>query len=91
MIHFSALLSGTSEKNFENALDVNLFGFLNAIKCAEAVHSKIFVPSSIAAFGFMDHEDRVNVNEKSQLRPKNIYGISKLFGELVGYYLHKKN
>lgn len=90
IIHFSALLSGTSETNFEKAIDVNLHGFLHAIKCAEEVNSKIFVPSSIAAYGFMDPEDRINVDEKSQLRPKNIYGITKLFGELVGYYLHQK-
>ena len=65
LVHFSALLSGTSEKNFDKAIDVNVNGFLNAIKCAEKVNSKFFFPSSIAAYGFVDPEDRINVDEKT--------------------------
>lgn len=65
IIHFSALLSGTSEKNFNKAIEINLHGFLNALSIAEECNSKIFVPSSIAAYGFKDPEDRINVDEKS--------------------------
>ena len=52
IINFSALLSGTSEQYFDKAIEVNLQGFLNSVKAAETVDSKLFVPSSIAAYGF---------------------------------------
>ena len=51
---------------------------------------KLFTPSSIAAYGFRNLDQRENVNEMTFQRPETIYGIMKIFVELMGNYMKYK-
>lgn len=50
---------------------------------------QLFVPSTIGAFGG-DVFQKVNTPNDSILQPKTIYGVSKVFNELLGEYYHNK-
>lgn len=88
IIHLAAILSATGEKSPQKCWDVNINGTLNAFNIAIKHNlSRIFVPSSIAVWG-----DGVpkKAPQDSVLKPKTMYGITKVAIELLGdYYFHK--
>ena len=51
LVHFSALLSAVGENNVPLAIRVNIEGLHNVMELAKQYHLKIFVPSTIGAFG----------------------------------------
>lgn len=51
LIHFSALLSAIGEQNVPLAVRVNIEGVHNVIELAKQYKLRIFVPSTIGAFG----------------------------------------
>lgn len=51
IIHFSALLSAIGEQNVSLAVRVNIEGMHNMIELAKQYKLRIFVPSTIGAFG----------------------------------------
>lgn len=51
VIHFSALLSAIGEQNVSLAVRVNIEGLHNMIELAKQYKLRIFVPSTIGAFG----------------------------------------
>lgn len=51
IIHFSALLSAIGEQNVPLAVRVNIEGVHNVIELAKQYNLRIFVPSTIGAFG----------------------------------------
>lgn len=51
IIHFSALLSAIGEQNVSLAIRVNIEGLHNMIELAKQYKLRIFVPSTIGAFG----------------------------------------
>ncbi len=87
--HLVAMLSATAEKMPMKGWDLNmtsLFNFMELIK--EGHISKMYWPSSIAAFG-----PNTPVNDTPQytvMDPGTVYGISKLSGELWCDYYNKK-
>lgn len=88
IIHLAAILSAVGEKNPQKCWDVNIQGTLNAFNLGvKHKISKIFVPSSIAVWG--DYVSKV-APQNSVLKPKTMYGITKVAIELFGdYYYHK--
>lgn len=86
--HLAALLSAVGEKNPDLLWKVNMDGLKIALDMARDYHCKIFVPSSIAAFGVttpLDDTPQVTIQ-----RPSTIYGVSKVAGELLcDYYFTK--
>ncbi|KAL0276494.1 UNVERIFIED_CONTAM: hypothetical protein PYX00_004052 [Menopon gallinae] len=88
LIHFSALLSAVGEQNVPLAVRVNIEGLHNVIELAKQYKLKIFVPSTIGAFG-PDSPRNPTPNVTIQ-RPKTIYGVSKVHAELLGEYYHHK-
>jgi nucleoside-diphosphate-sugar epimerase len=50
--------------------------------------TRVFVPSSIAAFGPETPQD--NTPQETVLKPKTMYGVTKVAGELLGDYYFKR-
>ncbi|GBP70607.1 L-threonine 3-dehydrogenase, mitochondrial [Eumeta japonica] len=88
LIHFSALLSAIGEQNVPLAVRVNIEGMHNVIELAKQYNLRIFVPSTIGAFG-PDSPRNPTPNVTIQ-RPRTIYGVSKVHAELLGEYYHYK-
>ncbi len=86
--HLAALLSATGEKNPLKLWDINIGGTLNMLEAIRKHHSRMFIPSSIAAFG--DSTPKEDTPQVTIQRPDTIYGISKVSGELLCDYYVKK-
>ncbi|XP_020283163.1 L-threonine 3-dehydrogenase, mitochondrial [Pseudomyrmex gracilis] len=88
LIHFSALLSAVGEQNVPLAVRVNIEGMHNVIELAKQYKLRIFIPSTIGAFG-PDSPRNPTPNVTVQ-RPRTIYGVSKVHAELLGEYYHHR-
>lgn len=86
--HLAALLSAVGEKNPDLLWKVNMDGLKYVLDLAKEKQLKVFVPSSIAAFGPTTPADMTP--QVTIQRPTTIYGISKVAGELLcDYYFQK--
>jgi len=87
--HLAAILSAKGERDPQLAFRVNILGLYNILESGRE-HSleRIMVPSSIAAFGPETPKD--NTPNDTVLRPRTMYGISKVTGELLGLYYWEK-
>ncbi len=87
--HLAAILSAAAERAPELAWKVNMDGSLNVLQVAkERGVSKVFIPSSIAAFGPSTPLD--DTPQDTIQRPNAIYGITKVAMELMGDYYFEK-
>ncbi|XP_076059066.1 L-threonine dehydrogenase [Oratosquilla oratoria] len=88
LVHFSALLSAIGEQNVPLAIRVNIEGLHNIMELSKQYNLRVFVPSTIGAFG-PDSPRNPTPNITVQ-RPRTIYGVSKVHAELLGeYYFYK--
>jgi len=89
IIHNASLLSATGEKNPQLAYETNVQGFYTVLEASRQheLH-QLFAPSSIAAFG--PSTPRENTPNDVIMRPTTIYGVSKVFIELMGEYYHQR-
>ena len=89
--HMAAILSATGEKNPQLAWNVNINGTYNILEIArEHALARVFIPSSIAAFG--PETPREATPQETILRPKTMYGVTKVAGELLAdYYVRRFN
>jgi len=88
IFHLSSILSAAGEKNPQLAYQVNFNGLYNVLEAArENDIERVIVPSSIAAFG--PDTPKHTPNDTIQ-RPTTAYGISKVFGELLGAYYFRR-
>lgn len=88
IIHLAAVLSATGEKFPQMALEVNNLGTENVYNVAIENKLKVFCPSTIAVFGPSSPRDNTPV--ECILRPTTMYGITKVFAEMLGEYYHFK-
>ena len=89
IVHLAGILSALGEQKPDLAVDVNVVGVINAMRAAKETNSRIFVPSSIAVFGG-DHFPKEETPVDVILQPKTIYGVGKVFNEMLGdYYMNK--
>ncbi|KAF2361247.1 NAD-dependent epimerase/dehydratase [Trinorchestia longiramus] len=88
LVHFSALLSAIGEQNVSLAIRVNIEGMHNIMELSKQYDLRVFVPSTIGAFG-PDSPRDFTPNIAIQ-RPRTIYGVSKVHAELLGEYYHHK-
>ncbi|GAB6033481.1 hypothetical protein CHUAL_013366 [Chamberlinius hualienensis] len=88
LIHFSALLSAIGEQNVPLAIRVNIEGTHNILEVAKQYKLKVFIPSTIGAFG--PDSPRNPTPDVTIQRPKTIYGVSKVHAELLGEYYHHR-
>jgi nucleoside-diphosphate-sugar epimerase len=89
IVHLAAILSASGEKMPDLAYDVNVTGAQNAFMLSREYKTQLFIPSSIAAFGGDNFQKDMTPND-TILQPKTIYGVTKVFNELLGQYYHDK-
>ncbi len=87
--HMAAILSGVGEQKPDLAYQVNMDGLKNILDIARDKElTRVLAPSSIAAFG--PETPRNNTPQETVLRPRTMYGVTKVAGELLcDYYFHK--
>lgn len=88
IIHLAALLSAVAEANPLLAYDINMNGLHNMLELCRERNYSLFVPSSIAAFGPSTPAD--DTPQDTIQRPTSMYGVTKVAGELLCDYYHKK-
>lgn len=88
IIHFSALLSAIGEQNVPLAMRVNIEGLHNILEISNQYRLKLFVPSTIGAFG--PDSPRNPTPDLTIQRPRTIYGVAKVHAELMGEYYHQR-
>ena len=89
VFHMASMLSALAERNRRAAYEVNFNGLNNVLEAAVANSVEmVVVPSSIAAFGPETPHD--NTPNDTVQKPNTVYGISKVFGELMGSYYSTK-
>jgi len=83
--HLAAILSGKGEKEPQKAFHVNLLGTQHILEAARICSiERLFIPSSIAVYG--EGYPRDCTPEDTILKPKTMYGVTKVAGELLHEY-----
>ena len=65
-----------------------MLGLHNVMELAKQYKLRLFVPSTIGAFG--PESERNPTPNLTIQRPKTIYGVSKVHAELLGWYKNLK-
>lgn len=84
--HLAAILSAVGERDPKLAYQVNMGGLQAVLEVARDQDLRVFVPSSIAAFGPGTPPDPTP--QDTIQRPTTIYGVTKVAGELLCDYYH---
>lgn len=89
LYHLGAILSASAEQNPQLAHQVNVNGLFNVLEAARLNSLvRVIIPSSIAAFG--PGTPPINTPNDTIQHPNSLYGISKVFGELMGNYYYER-
>lgn len=86
--HLAALLSATSEEKPHVAWELNMGGLYKVLEVARQHDCQVFFPSSIGAFGPGTPKD--NTPQDTIQRPSTMYGVTKVAGELLCDYYHRR-
>jgi nucleoside-diphosphate-sugar epimerase len=88
IFHLAAILSAVGERDPRLAWHVNMSSLEAVLEVAREQGCALFVPSSIGAFGSGTPKDPTP--QDTIMRPETMYGITKLAGELLCDYYHKR-
>ncbi len=83
-----AMLSAKAEADPKFGWDLNMGVLFNCLEIAREKNIAVFTPSSIGAFGPETPLD--NTPQDTIMRPKTIYGVSKVAGEILCDYYYKR-
>jgi nucleoside-diphosphate-sugar epimerase len=83
-----ALLSAVGEGNPQLSWKINIGGLMNILELARELNLAVFTPSSIGAFGPSTPHD--HTPQDTIQRPTSMYGVTKVTGELLCDYYHRK-
>ena len=78
------LLSDVAENNPQLAWKIGLGGLFNTLEVAREKQCAVFTPSSIGSFGPGTPKDKTP--QDTVQRPKTMYGVTKVSGELLSDY-----
>lgn len=88
IIHLASLLSANAEGHPLQAWNLNMYGLINVLEVAREFQCQVFTPSSIGAFGPNTPKDLTP--QDTLERPRTMYGVTKVSGELLcDYYFYK--
>jgi threonine 3-dehydrogenase len=88
IFHLAAVLSAVAEANPWAAVNTNALGTFHVLEAARLFHvRKVIFASSMGTYAVT--RDTV-VTEDTPQKPPRIYGVTKVFGELLGLYYHRK-
>ena len=88
IFHLAAILSAVCEANPWAALSINALGTQYVLEAARLFGvKKMMFTSSMGSYAVT--QDTV-VTEETKQRPTLIYGVTKVFGELLGLYYNRK-
>jgi threonine 3-dehydrogenase len=86
--HLAAVLSATGERDPQRAYAINMTGTYNVLEaCRRLGTRQLLFASTIAVFGPGLPEP---VPDEVSLRPTTMYGVTKVAGELLGEYYHRR-
>ena len=88
IFHLAGILSAVSEANPWACIDINAMGTYHVLEAARlfGVRKVIFTSS----MGSYTVPPGTIVTEETKQTPTLIYGVTKVFGELLGLYYHRK-
>ncbi len=86
--HLASLLSATAEERPHAAWDINMGGLYRVLEVARENRCAVFFPSSIGAFG--PNTPKVRTPQDTLQRPTTMYGVTKVAGELLCDYYHRR-
>ena len=86
--HLAALLSAVAEEKPHVAWEVNMGGLYRVLEVARQSGCAVFFPSSIGAFG--PGTPRRGTPQDTVQRPNTMYGVTKVSGELLCDYYHRR-
>lgn len=87
LFHLASLLSARGEQAPDLAWAINIEGLRNVLDVARRHDVRVYWPSSIAVFGAGCPRDCAP--QHTMLYPRTMYGVTKVTGELLGYYAHE--
>lgn len=88
VFHLAAVLSAVGERDPARTWGVNMDGLRSILEVARTHGCAVFTPSSIAAFGVGAPRDPTP--QDTVQRPTSMYGVTKVAGELLCDYYHRK-
>lgn len=86
--NLAAILSAKAEANPLLGWSVGVGALMNCLEVARVYNCAVFTPSSIGAFGPETPHD--GTPQDTIQRPKTIYGVTKVTGELLSDYYFKR-
>lgn len=88
IFHLAAMLSAQCEANPWAAVQVNGSGIYHILEASRLFGvKKVIFTSSMGAYGIVPQGI---VNDETVQKPQTLYGVTKVFGELLGLYYHRR-
>lgn len=88
MFHLGAMLSVPSEGNPWGSFQTNVCGMTYVLEAARLFGvKKVIFPSSVASYGLDTGEV---ITDETLQRPITMYGVGKVYGELLGRFYRRK-
>ncbi len=86
--NLASLLSAVAEERPQAAWHIGITGLYNVLEVAREQGCAVFFPSSIGSFG--PSTPRKNTPQDTIQRPTTMYGVTKVTGELLSDYYHRR-
>ena len=88
VFHLAAILSAVGERDPRLAWHINMASLESVLEVARQQGCAVFVPSSVGVFGSSTPKEMTP--QDAVMRPETMYGVTKLAGELLCDYYHRR-